>query len=110
MGSLFKKKAPSPPPGDGWAGEGEAAPYDRNASMETARRLFAQGNLDKAEAEYRKVLTDNGDDVEGLRGLAEVSEKKGFRQSAILVYNKLLAIDPNDAEAKQKLKALMGTG
>lgn len=107
MGRLFKRSKPAASDDDAWSSEEE--PFDRATTLASAQRQLAGGELDPAEQSYRKILAENSDDVDGLRGLGAVSEKKGFRQNAILIYNKLLAINPQDEEARARLKALMAS-
>jgi tetratricopeptide (TPR) repeat protein len=62
--------------------------------------------LDQAETEYRDVLRRNLNHVEALIALGNVCQQKGQFRDAILAFNKLLSIDPQQVVAKEKLGEL----
>jgi len=109
MGSLFRKKAPREADGDGWSSEPEPT-FQRGTVLQSAERDLEQGKLDDAEQGFRKMLGEDNDDIEGLHGLASVFKQKGYRQQAILTYNRLLSLDPGNEAAKQRLGEIMRGG
>jgi tetratricopeptide (TPR) repeat protein len=109
MGSLFKKRAPAADSEDGWSPP-EPEAFDRATVLQAAARDLDQGRVDNAEEGYKKILGVDNNDVEGLKGLAAVFVKKGFRSQAIATYNRLLAVDSTDDDSRQLLKDLMKSG
>ena len=63
-------------------------------------------DLDKAKEYYMKAIKIDGKNVNALGGLAALYLKKGDIKSAKANYNKILEINPDDANAKAKLDSL----
>ena len=69
------------------------------ARNDLAGVLYLQGDLEQAEAEYRRVLESEPKHRSALKGLALVQAKQRNYRSAQQTLDKLLLVDPNDAEA-----------
>ena len=63
-------------------------------------------DLDKAKEYYLDDIKTDEKNINALGGLAALYLKKGDIKNAKLNYNKILTINPNDANAKSKLDSL----
>ena len=101
---------------------------DKNAIINAAQKYASKGNIDKAIAEWEKLL-QNGKDgniqntigdlylkkgsqeqaVEAFTKAAEIFKKTGFYPKAIAIYKKILNILPNSIEAIIALAKLNAT-
>ncbi|MBI5663857.1 MAG: tetratricopeptide repeat protein [Nitrospirae bacterium] len=103
---------------------------DKTAIINAAQKFAAKGLIDKAVAEWEKLLTERNDgnihntigdlylkkgaDQEAVKAFnkaAEMFKKDGFYPKAIAIYKKILNIAPNDTDtliASAKLNADRG--
>ncbi len=107
---------------------------DKAAIIHTAQKLASKGQIDKAIAEWQKLLVNNkdgnvnntigdlylkkGSETEAIASFtkaAEIFKKDGFYPKAIALYKKILNIVPNDVNSLISLgklyadKGLAGT-
>src|SRR6202035_558556 len=59
------------------------------------------GNLPEAEATYRQALQLNPDDQAALRNLADLFAKSERAADSVVLYERLLALNPADADVQQ---------
>ncbi|MBI4654430.1 MAG: tetratricopeptide repeat protein [Nitrospirae bacterium] len=88
---------------------------DKSAIIKKAQKYTAQGDIDKAIAEWQKLLADDKDGnihnvigdlylkkrdkenaIEAFKKAADFFRKDGFYLKAIAIYKKILNIDPSD--------------
>jgi tetratricopeptide (TPR) repeat protein len=98
---------------------------DKTDIINTAQKLAAKGHIDKAIAEWQKLLEERNDGnvhnsigdlhlkkgsdheaVDSFAKAAEIFRKDGFYPKAIAIYKKVLNIDPNSVEALVALAKL----
>jgi tetratricopeptide (TPR) repeat protein len=98
-------------------------PFDRETTLRKAEKLFRQGRLDLAIAEYRAVIDDQPSDwntantlgdlyfrigevdqaVAEYSRIAEHLATEGFLPKAVALYKKILKIRPDDEPAMMEL-------
>ncbi|HET9108320.1 MAG TPA: sulfotransferase [Steroidobacteraceae bacterium] len=66
----------------------------------TARSMFADGEIEAAEAIVRRYLLENGDDVEGMRLLAQIGMKLDVLDDAELLLESVLERAPDYRPAR----------
>jgi tetratricopeptide (TPR) repeat protein len=101
-------------------------PFDRETTLRKAEKLFRQGRLDLAIAEYRAVIEDQPSDwntantlgdlyfrigevdkaVAEYARIAEHLATEGFLPKAVALYKKILKIKPDDERAMMELGAI----
>ncbi len=72
--------------------------------------LYSLGHFSEVEAVYRKILSDNPDDIEILKSVAGIEEKKGNTKGATDYLQQVVNEHPNDGAAAAKLMELYITG
>ena len=77
-------------------------------SFVLAKAYMAQGEQEKAEAEYKKVLTHDQQFLAAHRQLGDLMAKTGWENKAVMHYKDILRIDPLDGETRQILTNLTG--
>jgi len=75
-----------------------------------AKAYLAKGEREKAEAEYKKVLTHDQQYLAAHRELGDLMAKTGWENKAIMHYKTILRIDPLDEETRQMLRSVSGEG
>jgi tetratricopeptide (TPR) repeat protein len=65
--------------------------------------LYAQGDLDKAEAYFQNILREDPKFVPALYDMAVVNRDKGSIEQTVADYEKIIAINPNFPEALSNL-------
>ncbi|MDH5185447.1 MAG: tetratricopeptide repeat protein [candidate division WOR-3 bacterium] len=81
----------------------ELKPNDKNSAFELAQVLSWAGKYDEAITQYQTLDTTN---IEVLIGLAQTYYWKGDYRNARLTYQKILALDPKNLEAKKMVSEL----
>ena len=69
-----------------------------SARVTLGRALLELNQLDAAEAELGRVLTNAGDNLAALRGLGEISSRRGLAGESLKYYQTALALAPNDPD------------
>jgi tetratricopeptide (TPR) repeat protein len=72
-----------------------------------AAALFADGELDAAEALVRAFLIRNGDDVEGMRLLAAIGIERRVYDDAEILLAAVLAIEPGHRAARREYAGVL---
>jgi superkiller protein 3 len=86
-----------------------ANPKDANSHTLLGNVLFEKNDYPRAEAEYQSALTADGKARAALQGLAMVQLRQGQPALAGKTYERMLALEPHDAEAHVALgKILFG--
>ena len=75
-----------------------------------AKAYLAKGEREKAESEYKKVLTHDQQYLAAHRELGDLMAKTGWENKAIMHYKTILRIDPLDEETRQMLRSVSGEG
>ncbi len=70
------------------------------AAIVTARSMFADGEIEAAEALVRRYLLENGDDIEGMRLLAQIGMKLDVLDDAELLLESVLEKAPDYRPAR----------
>lgn len=78
-------------------------PESPDVSMRLGTIHMAEDRFDEAIIEFRAVLRYNLAHRDALVGLGDASLKKGAHRDAMLAYRKVLAVDPRDMEAHERL-------
>jgi len=71
-----------------------------------AKRDYDEGNLAGAEVTFRKILSDDSNNLNAMKGLAMVASETGRYRLAASVYLKVLDLKPDDAIAISELISL----
>ena len=74
--------------------------------LDEAKREFDAGNLAAAEVAFRKILADDLNNVNAMKGLAMVASETGRYRLAASVYLKVLDLQPDDVVAISELISL----
>ena len=69
---------------------------ERRAALERAKGFYLSGRLDAAEAAYRSVLRRDANNLDAMRGLAQIALATGRRQLATTMYLRILDLHPRD--------------
>jgi tetratricopeptide (TPR) repeat protein len=75
-----------------------------------AEKHHEGGNLEKARVEYRNVLQIDPNNLEALKGNAEVSKQLKLWKDAAALYTKIIELDQDNIEAKEQLARLFFLG
>jgi tetratricopeptide (TPR) repeat protein len=81
-----------------------------SAHVVLGRVLLDLGQMDRAEASFRRVLGLDGGNLVALRALGELAEQAGRADEAREYFRELLAIDPGDTELAARVDTLAGGG
>lgn len=84
----------------------ERYPNYAGARMILARALLEQGDLLRAEAEFRRVLDQVPDNIPAHRALGDLLHSRGREAEALAVYEALLDLTPFDREAGELAESL----
>jgi len=87
----------------------ESAPEYFESRLYVASIWEAQDKLGSAASEYRRLMDLNAKDGRPYMRLAELSEKKGDKATALEIYRKLVEVLPGDVDAegaRWKIKTL----
>ena len=79
---------------------------ERRVALERAKGFYLAGRLDAAEAAYRAILRRDANNVDAMRGIAQVATSSGRRQLATTMYSQILALYPKDPIAIAELANL----
>ncbi|MGB5833220.1 MAG: tetratricopeptide repeat protein, partial [Thiohalocapsa sp.] len=78
--------------------------------MQRGMTLYDQGNLVKAQLEFKNVLQIDPQDAEAWFMLAQIDEQKQEWRSAYARYAKTVELTPDNLEARVKLGMLLLAG
>jgi len=78
------------------------------ADMYETRAAKDPDSLKNAIATYQKLLTRHPDNIDAMNNLAIIYAQKGEKERARELWNRLLAIRPDDPEAKANLQRMNG--
>jgi Flp pilus assembly protein TadD len=81
-----------------------------SARVTLARALTALDQLDEAQAELERVLRSAPENLTAVRGLADISRRRGNTREALMRYREALSLAPNDPELQQIVARLSGGG
>ncbi len=101
-------------------------PLDKNAIIRDAQKYTARGQIEKAVAEWQKLLRESPNDgniyntigdlylrikaqkeaIESYRKAAGIFQKDGFTLKALALYKKIININPNQIDAMISLAEL----
>jgi tetratricopeptide (TPR) repeat protein len=81
-----------------------------SARVTLARALTALDHLDEAQAELERVLRSAPENLTAVRGLADISRRRGNTREALMRYREALSLAPNDPELQQIVARLSGGG
>ena len=70
-------------------------------------QLLAQGELAKADLEFRNAIKYKQDYAPAWRGLFQIAEKRGNIQAAAVALKSIVDSDPLDMTARYKLAGLL---
>ena len=76
--------------------------------INSAYALYAAGNYNEAEVEYRKVLNKLPENRDALLGIAAIAYRKGNIQNAFENYLKVIKFYPRDITARTALITMQG--
>ena len=79
-----------------------------SARVTLGRALLELNQLDDAEVELERVLTNAGDNLAALRGLGEISSRRGASGEALKYYQTALVLAPNDPDLEAIVANLAG--
>ena len=79
---------------------------ERRVALERAKAFYLAGRLPAAEAAYRAILRRDPNNVDAMRGIAQVATSSGRRQLATTMYSQILALYPKDPIAIAELANL----
>jgi len=79
-----------------------------SARVTLGRALLELNQLDDAEVELERVLTNAGDNLAALRGLGEISSRRGVSAEALKYYQTALVLAPNDPDLEAIVANLAG--
>lgn len=65
--------------------------------------LFEQGDLDKAEQQFRLLLGDNDQQSEALNALATIADQRGMPEQSVRLYRQAVSADPQNLIARFNL-------
>jgi tetratricopeptide (TPR) repeat protein len=84
-----------------------SAPGDRAAKLPFGRVLLGRGRLQAAREAFSAVLKEDKDNVEAVRGLAEVSEALGDLDAAAAGWRRAAALNSGSAEPRVRLARVL---
>lgn len=76
---------------------------DSSKSYALGVSLFEQGDLDKAEQQFRLVLGDNDQQSEALNALATIADQRGMPEQSVRLYRQAVSADPQNLIARFNL-------
>jgi len=79
-----------------------------SARVTLGRALLELNQLDEAEVELGRVLTNAGDNLAALRGLGEICSRRGASGEALKYYQTALVLAPNDPDLEAVVANLAG--
>ena len=77
--------------------------------LDEAKREYNAGTLAAAEVTFRKILSDDANNLNAMKGLAIVASETGRYRLAASIYLKVLDLRPDDAVAIAELISLHAT-
>jgi tetratricopeptide (TPR) repeat protein len=82
-------------------------PEDETQNLfDFAHFCFDIHDFDSSFSSYKKILLDDSENIEALRGLAEIYSHQEIPSEAFSLYEKILEISPNDSDALSNIKRL----
>ena len=98
-----------------WEGKHDAAidalervlaldPHHRGGKLLLGRVLAWKGQGDRARKPYKQLLERNENDIDAIKGLAFVERTLLRKRQAIHLYERALALNPDDGEAKEGVR------
>ena len=82
----------------------------RREMLERAKAFYLAGRLTQAEAVYRNVLRADQNNLDAMRGIAQIALSSGRRQLASTMYTRILSFYPGDPIAIAELANLQTGG
>ena len=82
----------------------------RREMLERAKAFYLAGRLTQAEAVYRNVLRADQNNLDAMRGIAQIALSSGRRQLASTMYTRILKFYPGDPIAIAELANLQTGG
>ena len=82
----------------------------RREMLERAKAFYLAGRLTQAEAVYRNVLRVDQNNLDAMRGIAQIALSSGRRQLASTMYTRILSFYPGDPIAIAELANLQTGG
>ena len=82
----------------------------RREMLERAKAFYLAGRLNAAEAMYRNVLRADQNNLDAMRGIAQIALSSGRRQLASTMYTRILNFYPGDPIAIAELANLQTGG
>ena len=83
---------------------------ERRAALGRAKEFYLAGRLDAAEAAYRSILRRDANNLDAMRGLAQIALASGRRQLATTMYLRILDLHPRDPISIAELANLQEGG
>lgn len=83
---------------------------ERRVALERAKGFYLAGRLEAAEAAYRAVLRRDANNLDALRGIAQIAVSSGRRQLATTMYLRILDLYPRDPVSVAELANLQEGG
>lgn len=83
---------------------------ERRLALDRAKRFYLSGNLEAAEAAYRALWRRDPNNLDAMRGMAQVALSSGRRQLARTMYSKILELYPNDPVSIAELANMLDGG
>ena len=87
-------------------GTGFGAQDDEKAVLKNAMQLYAHGQTDQAEREFRKVLSMNSRSVDAYYNLGVIAEAKGDLSGAMNYYRSASNFSPGDNDLREALNGV----
>jgi tetratricopeptide (TPR) repeat protein len=87
-------------------GSGDSAADDTGEQMRAARTAIAHSDYEKAEGYLDKVIAASPDNADAFNLMGFSERKLGHPQSALLYYNRALALQPDHPGANEYLGEL----
>lgn len=81
----------------------ERFPEEKESRLQVAFSYLHKGKLEEAQKVIDKNLEETPKDIASLKLLAEIFQKRNELESVITTYQKILQIDPNQTEIRNKL-------
>lgn len=80
---------------------------EKELSLLNAKALFKLGNMDSAETIFNEILKTEKENIDCIRGIAEIQFIKEEHRAAKELYQKILSMEPDDHFAMSQLGWLL---